>query len=152
MTHRYNSRMQTSGNIYAFTRNQVMETHANRIEGNHAGVVLVVYTEALEPVAKDALQKSFDAIGYGKAACTFADVSGMDEREAFDLIEGIDPLALVAADEAAAALCAQASRQAFPLQRKMRLCGREARAFKRLNAMFETEADRQTLWHLLKSM
>jgi len=144
--------MTTNSNIYAFARIAAMREFSERVEGNPSGIVLVVYTEPLGEAAKNALEKSFDAIGFGKAACTFADVRDLPPDDVFTLVESLDPLALVAADGTAAQACADAARQPFPLQRKARFFGREARAFNHLNAMFETDADKQAVWHLLKTM
>jgi hypothetical protein len=144
--------MQASGNIYAHARRGVVAKHEDRLEGNPDGLVLVVFTETLEDAARNALAKSFDAIGLSAQSCLYAQVEGLSKPEMFELVEGIDPLALVACDEKAALLCAQAARQPFPLMRKVRLFGREARAFTRLNGMFKLESDRQTVWRLLKSL
>ena len=137
--------------IYSVGRRATLERFAQRLEGSPSGLVLAVFTEPLDARARDALQKSFAALGYGSAACTFADAAGLDAREAFSLIEGLDPLCLVATDEAAAALCAQAARATFPFWLQTRLFGREARAFPRLNALLETEQDRQAVWRSLKT-
>ena len=144
--------MATETNMYGYARARVFEELADRIAGNRSGIILAVFTEEPSDAAKNALEKSFAAIGFGAGAVTYAQLSGLNSDETFSLVEGIDPLALVACDESAATLCSQAVRQAFPLMQPVRLFGREARAFRRINAMFETEADRQALWHLLKTM
>ena len=144
--------MKSHGNIYAYSREAMLDAHAERLAGNDAGLVLVVYTEAPSEVAKNALDKSFAAIGYGNDVCLYANVDGLEAGNVFDLVEGIDPLGLIACDAKAAELCAQAVRQPFPPMQKMRLFGREARAFAQLNTMFDTETDRQAVWHMLKSM
>ena len=144
--------MAQEGNIYAQARNHVLQEHASRMRGSTSGLVLVVFTEPLTDVAENALEKSFEAIGFGTECTTYADLTGLSPEEAFALVEGVDPLALVATDETAAQLCAQAVRQPFPPSCKLRLFGREARAFANLNGMFGSEAGKQTVWHLLKSL
>lgn len=144
--------MTTPKNIYAIGRGKALARFSDRISGNDAGLVLVVFCEPLGQPAHDALQKSFAALGYGSDACTFARISDLDPRETFALVEGIDPLCLVASDEEAATLCGLAARQAFPLMRATRLLGRDARAFNRLNDQLGTSRDRQVTWHLLKSL
>ena len=150
--HRYNAAMKPSGDIYAFSRESILEEHAGRLEGNREGLVLVVFTEPLNDAATNALQKSFNALGYGNDANLYANIDGLSRDAVFDLVEGIDPLALVACDAKAVDLCSQAVRQPFPPMQKTRLFGREARAFAHLNTMFETEMDKQAVWHQLKSM
>ena len=138
--------------MYGYTRSRTFETYASRLSGNKNGLALVVYTEKLTDAAKNALEKSFAAIGFDAGACTYAQLEGLAPDEVFALVEGIDPLVLVACDHDAADACSKAVRQAFPEMQRTRLFGREARAFTRLNAMLETEATRQALWHLLKTM
>ena len=144
--------MAASANIYAYGRAHAFERYADRLEGNRDGIALAIYTEQLNDAAKNALEKSFAAIGFDAGACTFAHIDNLAPDEVFALVEGIDPLALVACDAKAAELYGQAVRQEFPPMRRMRLFGREARAFTRLNTMLEQEADRQAVWHLLKTM
>ena len=144
--------MTESNNIYAYAREQIRETHAERITGNASGVALVVFTTPLNAAATNALQKSFAAIGFGADACTFADLNGLGPEDVFDVVEGIDPVVLVAADGHAATLCAQAVAQEFPLMKNARLFGREARAFEDLNSMLGCEDDRQAVWRLLKTL
>ena len=149
---RYNTGMASDTNIYAYERNHTFEHYADRLEGNRDGLILVVFTEAPSDAARNALSKSFAAIGFGHDACTFALLEGLLPDEVFTLVEGVDPVALVACDAKAAGLYGQAVRQEFPVMQRTRVFGREARAFPRLNAMLETEADRQAVWHLLKTM
>ena len=144
--------MVAKGNIYAYAREQVMAQHAKRIEGSSEGLALVVFSEPLSDAARNALDKSFAAIGYDSDACTFADIGGLSADDVFDVVEGIDPLVLVATDAGAAKLYSQAVRQDFPPMRTVRVFGREARAFPKLNDMLETERDKQSVWHLLKSL
>ena len=144
--------MAANANIYGYGRAHAFERYADRLEGNRDGIALVIFTEKPNDAAKNALEKSFAAIGFDAGACTFAYIDDLAPAEVFALVEGIDPLALVACDAKAAELYGQAVRQEFPPMRRMRLFGREARAFTQLNAMLEQEADRQAVWHLLKTM
>lgn len=144
--------MAVNANIYGYGRIRAFEKHADRLEGNRDGIALVIYTEQPSDAAKNALEKSFAAIGFDAGACTYAQIDDLMPDEIFALVEGIDPLVLVACDAKAAGLYGQAVRQEFPAMRRMRLFGREARAFPQLNALLGQEADRQAVWHLLKTM
>ena len=44
--------MAEQGNIYARTREQAMKDHAERLSGNSAGIVLVLFTEPIAAVAR----------------------------------------------------------------------------------------------------
>ena len=144
--------MARNGNIYAYARANQMDVHADRISGAEDGLVLIVFTEEPADEARNALEKSFDAIGYDARACAYANLDELEPGAAFELVEGIDPLVLVACDAQAAELCARAARQPFPELQPMRLFGRDARAFTHLNGMLSTETDRQRVWHALKSL
>ena len=144
--------MDSPDNIYAYARNHVRSTYAERFSGGNSALALVIFTERLSETAKNALEKSFAAIGFEADERAYVDVSGLSAEEAFDVVEGADPVALVAADETAANLYAQAVRQAFPPMRRVRVFGREARAFPHINALMQEEADKQAVWHLLKSL
>ena len=148
----YNGIMTREGNIYAYARMHQMDVHADRVCGSKDGLVLVVFTEEPASEARNALEKSFDAIGYDARSCAYAGLAGLEPGAVFELVEGIDPLVLVACDAQAAELCAQAARQPFPALQPTRLFGRDARAFAHLNEMLSTETDRQRVWHALKSL
>ena len=144
--------MKTSDNIYAYTRTRLFADHPERITGGSAALALVIFAEPLSDGARNALEKSLDAIGFGPDERAYACLDGLSSEDAFDTVEGLDPLVLVAADEKAANCYAAAVRQPFPLMRQVRVFGREARAFPLLNDMVQDEADKQAVWHLLKSL
>lgn len=144
--------MAANGDIYAQGREEAFARFGERLEGNRSGLVLVACTQPVSDAAREALRKSFAALDYSRDACTYARMEGLDANDAFALVEGIDPLCLIAADAQAAQICAQAARQDFPLMQPLRLFGRNARAFENINALLETEQSRQALWHLLKSL
>jgi hypothetical protein len=144
--------MNVQDNIYAHARNQVVSTYNNRVSCDDSGLALVIYTDPLSDAARNALEKSFAAIGFDADAQAFACVKDLAAERVFDIVEGIDPLVLVASDTDSAQRYAQAVRADFPLMRKVRVFGREARAFHQLNAMMDDDADKQAVWHLLKSL
>jgi len=144
--------MNEPDNIYAHARNRIFAEQPERVSGGNTALALVIFSEQLSDAAKNALEKSLAAIGYESDERAYACVEGLSPEEAFDIVEGIDPLVLVAADETAATLYAQAVRQAFPMMRQVRVFGREARAFPHLNAMVDEQADKQAVWHLLKTL
>lgn len=144
--------MAAQGNIYSANREEAFARFGERLAGSEAGLVLIAFTQELAPEAREALDKSFAALGFGREACTYAKLEGLEPQDVFALVEGIDPLCLVAADAQAATLCSQAVRQDFPLKRALRLFGREARGFASINDMMAKPEDKQLLWHLLKSL
>ena len=113
-------------------------------------------------VAHNAIEKSLEAFGYGSNACTFVSLMPIDaQREGGDipldaqalflLIEGLDPLHIIACDTAATTALAQAYRTHYNTDAPIRVFGRSSAAFSDLDALLQTPAGKQTAWRVLKS-
>lgn len=59
---------------YAAGRRNVLARFAAHIDGSPSGLVVVASASALGGDAQGALQKSFEALGYGPAPCTFVTI------------------------------------------------------------------------------
>ena len=70
----------------------------------------------------------------------------------FVLLEGLDPLCLVAADGKTAALLGQAYRCSVPTGDACRLFGRTAVSFIDFESLLQTPQDKQIAWALLKKL
>ena len=124
---------------------------------------LALSAEPLPAVARNAIEKSLAAFGFGDDACLFATlvprdptVEGgdirLDAQALFLLVEGLDPLYVIAADADSAAALAAAYRTEFPLDAPIRAFGRPAAAFADLGALLQTDAGKQKAWQVLKSL
>lgn len=129
----------------------VWETYSEQLSGALAGLWCVFSAEPLCDAARSALAKSAAALGYGDAACTFvAHTKGMPARDAFTILEGIDPLCVVVADEASAQTIAEAYGQAVPFNTLFRLFGRDAVSFRSFEALLTSAENKQKAWAVLK--
>ena len=124
---------------------------------------LALSAAPLPDVARSALEKSLAAFGFGDDACLFATLAPhnpaaeggdirLDAQALFLLVEGIDPLYVIATDEESAAALAAAYRTEFPLDAPIRAFGRPAAAFANLSALLQTDAGKQKAWQVLKSL
>ena len=141
--------------MYEVAAQEVCELFAAHLDGAPLPLVCIVSGAPLPEAARAALASSARALGYGDA-CTFAAVSGpdgnLDANSLFLLIEGLDPLCLIAADGEAADLLAQAYRAPVPQDQACRLMGRPVVAFRSFEAMLGDDRDKQVAWALLKKL
>ena len=77
---------------------ETWELFGQYMSGAHAGLCCVISSESLSEAAEKALDSSLAALGYGHDACTFVAPGDLDQQALFVLIEGLDPICIVAAD------------------------------------------------------
>ena len=168
--------------MYEVTLEETWELFAPYLDGARAGVVCVASATRLDAAARNALENSAAALGYGRACCTYVvlrpgsatrettdggedgtaegrgaahEVAGetaLDGQALFLLLEGLDPLVVVAADAEAARALGAAYRQEVPLDGACRLFGRDAVAFKSFEHMLDDAQSKQAAWALLKKL
>lgn len=127
--------------------------------GSETALACAVSASPLADDARRALNSSFAAFGYGQDSATFVTACGtsgqeppLDPQALFTLIEGFDPLLLVATDADAARLLADAYRCAVPLDEASRAFGRTVVAFRSFEALMESAQAKQVAWALLKRL
>ena len=167
-------------NMYSVARDTVLDRYARHVElaGGSADaftpLFCVVSQTPLGENAKKALASSAQALGYGAQGCFFVIIAphgcdALNAKQLFSLIEGIDPLALVAADKDATRALEQAYRVAqeaiyrgqdakephrFQLSPNAytRILGRDAVTFSSFEAMLAKPDLKQKAWALLKKL
>ena len=130
------------------------------LEGDASHPMLVASDRPLSEAARDALRKSFASFGYGDDACMFvtlrptsnANAVPLDPQALFLLVEGLDPLCVICADASTADLFGLAYRTQYNLDSAARVFGRPAVMLDNLDSSLATEAGKQRVWHLLKSL
>lgn len=149
------------------------EKHHAHLAGNRDGTFGVISANPLNAEANHALLNSARKLGYGKNPCFFcslriangqiapADNAESEAAEAcsvlspsdlFEIIEGLDPISLVAADSEAVRALSEAYRtEVAPLARS-RVLGRTTVAFRSFEAMLTASQDKQIAWALLKRL
>ena len=117
-------KIMAASNIYEAGAVELFDLFGDYIEGSAERIALLVSTRCVGDAATRAIDKSLAAFGYGTDACSYvtlfprddqvegADIS-LDPHALFLLIEGIDPLFLICADEGAVALASEAYRTPF---------------------------------------
>jgi len=142
--------------MYTFSLDQIWERFAKHLDGSRNAVILIVSFRQITDASCAALQKSFEALGYGKHACYFLSIQSenqtLDNNDLLQAIEGLDPLCVVITDAKAAEECATAYKAAVPLFERFSLLTRPALAFKNFEEMIPDGAEKHRAWALLKCL
>ena len=140
---------------------ELFEDFIEGFRGNNACIALSLSSRPLDEIARDAIEKSLAALGYGQDACTYVTLAPkgdaadrettLDAQALFILVEGLDPLFVVATDELSARKLGEAYRTDYELDSAIRVFGRPAAAFQDLSSLLRTENGKQRAWYLFKS-
>lgn len=187
-------------NIYATPREHVLQAYGAHISGNASGLFISLSSKELASAARNALQKSAEALGYGPDGVTFVQLHAQPEaprseevcrniswetclhlenggqtghrdtndsaetirsslrndclskEDVFLLLEGCDPICMVACDGESACALAQAYRIDMPPMPAARIFGRETRLFEDLDSQLKTPEGKQFVWAALKTL
>ena len=120
------------------------------IDGDVDALACIVSYGALPSEVRTA----FDAAcnGVGMPGPVYLDVSQLSPADAFAALEGLDPEAIIVADDVAASLLAQAYRANVQVDACGRLFGRPCVAFTSFQADLAQERTKQRDWALLKML
>lgn len=155
--------MTPQSNIYEAGAADIRALFEDHVEGDSSRIALALSAEPLAGDARAAVSKSLQAFGYGADACSFAtlkpgckakgsDGAELDPQSVFLLVEALDPLLLVVADEKTARIVAQAYRAAFDLDAAARVFGRPTCIFRDLAELVKCDDGKQKAWKVLKSL
>ena len=148
---------------YGAAEQEIRELFGDYLEGDGGRVALAIGAHAPSAQVRDAIEKSLEAFGYENDACTFAALTPLDcaadEQAAtldahalFLLVEGLDPLHVIALDRATKAALEQAYRTNYPIDAPIRVFGRSSVAFEDLDSLLQTTQGKQKAWKVLKSL
>ena len=145
----------TKSNIYGANGQTVLDLYSDYVGEGSSTLACVVSSRPLSEAAHNAAESSMAALGYGEGS-TFVVLSVDDvvlsDQDLFSLIEGLDPLVVVATDAPAAAALSHAYRADMKINDSCRLFGRDAIAFRDLEGMLSTSEDKQRAWALFKKI
>ena len=146
--------MDASQNAFAYSRLQVAKTFCAHIDGPSEATFLVVAARPPSAALRDALGKAALALGWedGPTFVSCDAPSALSKAEFFELVEGLDPLRLVLADDAACARATEAYGDTILPQTALHLFGRPTCAFFDLDSLLGSEAGKQQAWTLLKTL
>lgn len=144
-----------NSNIYEANAEGVLAAFGDYVEAAPEDLLMVIAAGALAAPARGALSRSAEQLGFGRAVAWVALDGGdipLGAKELLAVVEGLDPVALVAADAEAAALLAEAYRCALAPDTHGRLAGRPVAAFASFASMLGSDDLKQQAWALLKHL
>lgn len=153
-------------NIFEAGAVEVNQLFDDYLEGSvqpGACIVLVLSAHPLGKPARTAIDNSLAALGLGESGRTYAtllptnpDEEGadipLDAQSLFLLAEGLDPLRIIATDQASSRLLADAYRTSLPSDAAVRVFGRPSVVFSSLERLIETDDGKQKAWALFKTL
>ena len=137
---------------YGASAREISELFADYLEGDANRPAFALSSQELDNDSRNAIEKSLEAFGYPPESCTFATTGELDTQAIFLLVEGLDPLFVIATDRDATAALSQAYRTDFPPDSPIRVAGRPAVTFADLHSLMATPETKQRAWKLLKSL
>ena len=147
-----------NSNMYKVNAESTLAVYGSFVEGTGDEVVVLLSARQLSPIARSALEKSLSALGYGNrcCACVTLAADGADMRiganDLLSIVEGLDPLVIVAADSDAAAELGRAYHLEVAPDSSNRLMGRTVIAFRSFEDQLATPDAKQRAWALLKKI
>lgn len=142
-----------NSNMFEVAAEGVLAVYGAVLEATGAETVLAVSSASLADAARKALVASMEALGYGRDGLGLVTTGGaLGSADLLTIVEGLDPLCLVATDADAAALLAQAYRHDVAPDDACRLMGRTVVAFHDLASLMDSPDDKQRAWALLKKL
>lgn len=149
-------------NIFSASADDIRELFGDYVDGPSACIAITMSARPLAADARNAIEKSLESFGYGPRSCTYTtlrpsseeDGAGiaLDPQALFLLVEGLDPVFVICADEATARQLEAAYRAPLSLDAAERLFGRPALVFRDFSSLMTTEDGKQRAWRLLKTL
>lgn len=157
--------------LYGYFREQSAKQFSSHLSGHPQGLICAISHTPLSIAASTALNKSFQALGYGDLPCTFitlqasdspragmADVSGegadrdLTLETLFHLVEAQDPLLIIACDLTATQSVEAAFRCRLDASGISFCFGRKLASFTALETLLQSDKGKQEVWHRLKGL
>ncbi len=141
-------------------RESVLARYADHLEGSDSGLFCTLSANPLSEQAGKALAKTAESLGYGPRGATAISIAGagedredaLDAADLFELIEGLDPLCVIATDAPSVNLLSQAYRSPLKPLAANRAGGRPVRAFEDLDALMGDPSSKQLAWAQLRTL
>ena len=159
-------------NMYSTPTAEIWDVFADYVVGTPNCMALVLSAHVPEAPVRNAIEKSLASFGYPENTWAWATLfpraegsdgtvanakpidSGvkLDAQALFMLVEGIDPLCLIACDSESRDALQDAFRAEIPLDSPARVFGRRTASFADLGALLHTDEGKQRAWSILKSL
>ncbi len=142
--------------MFEVTGESVLMLYGTQVTGEPTSALAVVSETPLGDAARTALEKSAASLEFGAAPLAFITVEGpagtLGAEDVRTIVEGLDPVALVAADAFAAEVLSAAYRTPVTLDAENRLLGRTAVIFEDFEGLLTSDNGKQRAWALLKKL
>lgn len=142
--------------MFEVTGESVLVLYGSHVTGTPASTLMVLSATTLSAAAQGALEKSATSLEFGSVPLALvvaeADEGKLGAEDVRTIVEGLDPVALVAADALSAELLSAAYRMPVALDASNRLLGRTAVIFEDFEGMMDTPEGKQRAWALLKKL
>ena len=149
--------------MYSASADEIWELFGDYVEGNPDAAAAALSARPLSSAARNALEKSLAAFGYGEGALAYATLNPrgseageadgtLDPHAQFLLIEGLDPICLIACDEQAISSLEATYRVACKRNASSRVFGRPCVLLSDIDRMLESDQGKQRLWALMKTL
>lgn len=144
-----------NSNIYEVNALSVLEAFAGYVEGDPEDLLMVIATESQSNEVRSALSNTAARLNYGQFI-TWVNINGDDvslgPQELMTVVEGIDPLAIVALDAASITLLEETYRCALVPDAYSHVFGRRVVTFTNFATLLTNEDDKRRAWGLLKKL
>ena len=144
------------GNAYEFNACSALQLYGAFVEGDPNCTLVVASRGPLSPKARAALEASAERLGYGKGACAWvvmaSDAGELGAGDVLSLVEGLDPVAIIAADADAASLLSSAFVVSLKLDAANRAACRTVVALSDFEASLQDDEAKQKAWAALKKL
>lgn len=148
------------GSVYEYAARSVLSLYSDFVVGNPLCTLAILSAHPLDPSAREALRASADRLGYGRDACAWMIVRSepakgrpsekIGSADLKTLIEGLDPIALVATDVPALSALCHAYDTIVEINNTGRINGRTVVGLGDFSIMLESDESKQLAWRLLK--
>lgn len=153
---RWSVNFSVSSNMFEVTGESVLVLYGSHVTGTPASALMVISETPLGNAARSALEKSAASLEFGSAPLALVvaetDEGKLGAEDVRTIVEGLDPVALVAVDAFAAELLSAAYRTPVSLDAPNRLLGRTAVVFEDFEGLMGTPDGKQRAWALLKKL
>lgn len=143
-------------NIFEVTGESVLMLYGSHLTGRANLHAARAERDPLGRRSPGGLEKSAASLEFGAAplarVVVETDEGKLGAEDVRTIVEGLDPVALVACDAFAAETLSAAYRTPVTLDADNRLMGRTAVIFQDFEGMMNTPADKQRAWALLKKL
>ena len=143
-------------NMFEVTGESVLMLYGSHVTGAPTSTLLVLSETPLSETAFKALEKSAASLEFGIAplarVVVETDEGKLGAEDVRTIVEGLDPVALVACDAFAAEMLSAAYRTPVTLDAPNRLLGRTAVIFEDFEGLLTSDNGKQCAWALLKKL